>query len=129
MSDEITFPPMQGTGSSVAAFAIGTDGSTLVVVPNGDIVVSFVNMRDEIERLRAGGCARDQRLTQHCAEAAAAHSEIERLRARVAVLEKVREAAQRTQECWGVVFGDEVCLPLIDEQLGALRAALKEAKP
>jgi len=53
MSDEITFPPMKGTGSSVAAFAIGTDGSTLVVVPNGDTVVSFVNMRDEIERLRA----------------------------------------------------------------------------
>jgi hypothetical protein len=53
MSDDITFPQMQGTGSSVAAFAIGTDGSTLVVVPNGDMVVSFVNMRDEIERLRA----------------------------------------------------------------------------
>ena len=57
------------------------------------------------------------------------HAEIERLRARVAVLEKVREAAQRTQECWSIVFGNEVCLPLIDEQLDALRAALKEAKP
>jgi hypothetical protein len=53
MSDEITFPPMKGSGSSVAAFAIGTDGSTLAVVPNGDTVVSFINMRDEIERLRA----------------------------------------------------------------------------
>jgi len=59
----------------------------------------------------------------------AAFDEIERLRARVEVLEKVREAAQRTQECWGIVFGNEVCLPLIDEQLDALRAALKEAKP
>jgi hypothetical protein len=44
-------------------------------------------LRAENERLRAGGCARDQKLTQHCAEAAAAHAEIERLRARVAVLE------------------------------------------
>jgi hypothetical protein len=52
-----------------------------------------------------------------------------RLRARVEVLEKVREAAQRTQDCWGILFGNAVCLPLIDEQLDALRAALKEAKP
>jgi hypothetical protein len=58
-----------------------------------------------------------------------AAAEIARLRARVEVLEKVREAAQRTQECWGILFGNEVCLPLIDEQLDALRAALKEAKP
>lgn len=35
---------------------------------------------DEIERLRAGGCARDQRTTQFCAEAVALQSEIERLR-------------------------------------------------
>lgn len=35
---------------------------------------------DEIERLRAGGCARGQRTTQFCAEAAALQSEIERLR-------------------------------------------------
>jgi hypothetical protein len=53
MSDEITFPPMKGSGSSVAAFAIGADGSTLVGVPNSDTVVAFINMRDEIERLRA----------------------------------------------------------------------------
>lgn len=31
---------------------------------------------DEIERLRAGGCARDQRLTQYCAEAAAMQAEL-----------------------------------------------------
>jgi len=35
----------------------------------------------EIERLRAGGCARDQGTTQFCAEAAAMSKEIERLRA------------------------------------------------
>jgi hypothetical protein len=53
MSDEITFPQMKGSGSSVATFAIGADGSTLAVVTNGDTVVAFLNMRDEIERLRA----------------------------------------------------------------------------
>jgi len=47
---------------------------------NVDLQV-LIDARNEILRLRAGGCARDQRLTQHCAEAAAAHAEIERLRA------------------------------------------------
>jgi hypothetical protein len=36
---------------------------------------------DEIERLLAGGCARDQGTTQHCAEAARLAVENERLRA------------------------------------------------
>ncbi len=51
--------------------------------------------------------------------------EIERLRARVEVLERVREAAQRAQECWGILFA----FPLIDKPFDDLRAALKEAKP
>jgi hypothetical protein len=34
---------------------------------------------DEIERLRAGGCARDQTTTQYCAEAVALQSENARL--------------------------------------------------
>jgi len=36
---------------------------------------------DEIERLRAGGCARDQTTTKYCAEAAQMAVEVERLRA------------------------------------------------
>jgi len=36
---------------------------------------------DEIDRLRAGGCARDQGTTQYCAEAAKLAAENERLRA------------------------------------------------
>lgn len=40
---------------------------------------------DEIERLRAGGCARDQGTTQYCAEAARLAAENERLRARLEV--------------------------------------------
>ena len=35
---------------------------------------------DEIERLRAGGCARDQKTTQYCAEAVRLQAEIDRLR-------------------------------------------------
>ena len=42
---------------------------------------------DEINRLRAGGCARDQGLTQHCAEAETLAREVDRLRA---VLQRVR---------------------------------------
>lgn len=38
------------------------------------------NAADEIERLRAGGCARDQKITQYCAEAVALQSEVNRLR-------------------------------------------------
>jgi hypothetical protein len=38
----------------------------------------------EIARLKAGGCARDQGLTQYCAEAAAMAAENERLRAALA---------------------------------------------
>lgn len=34
----------------------------------------------EINRLRAGGCARDQGLTQHCAEAETLAREVDRLR-------------------------------------------------
>ena len=48
----------------------------------------LIDVRNEIRRLRAGGCARNQGLTQHCAEAAAAHAEIERLRNLVAGLER-----------------------------------------
>lgn len=45
---------------------------------------SAEEMLHEIKRLRAGGCARDQGLTQYCAEAAAMAAENERLRAALA---------------------------------------------
>ena len=61
----------------------------------------------------------------HIDKARVMQDEIERLRARVEVLERVREAAQRTQECWGILFA----FPLIDKPFEALRAALKDAKP
>jgi hypothetical protein len=44
---------------------------------------------DEIERLRAGGCARDQGLTQYCAEAAEKDARIRRM-----ALEYLQETGQ-----------------------------------
>ena len=47
----------------------------------GNLVLHMRAAADEIERLRAGGCARDQGTTQYCAEAARLAAENERLRA------------------------------------------------
>jgi hypothetical protein len=78
----------------------------------------LIDARNEIKRLRAGGCARDQRLTQHCAEAAAAHAEIERLRARVEVLEDHLRRMIELDGTWNEVHA----------AIDAARAAL-EVKP
>lgn len=42
----------------------------------GNLVLHMRAGADEIERLRAGGCARDQGTTQYCAEAAKKDTEI-----------------------------------------------------
>ena len=56
-------------------------------------------MRDEIERLRAGGCARDQRTTQFCAEAVTLQREVEMLREMVAEMrERNNKLLHRLQE-------------------------------
>ena len=47
----------------------------------GNIHEPLLEAAAEIERLRAGGCARDQGTTQYCAEAAKLAAENERLRA------------------------------------------------
>lgn len=46
----------------------------------------------EIERLRAGGCARDQRTTQYCAEAAGLQAELDAL----------KFTLKTTQDAWSV---------------------------
>ena len=46
-----------------------------------NITTTLREAADEIERLRAGGCARDQGTTQYCAEAAKLAAENEKLRA------------------------------------------------
>ena len=45
-----------------------------------ELVLQITALRAEIERLRAGGCARDQKTTQYCAEASRLTAENERLR-------------------------------------------------
>jgi hypothetical protein len=84
----------------------------------------LIDARNEIKRLRAGGCARNQGLTQHCAEAAAAHAEIERLRARVEVLELIRRYMGQGVVSWD--RAEEKAIDEIDERKA--RAAL-EVKP
>ena len=47
----------------------------------GEMLLEREDAKAEVERLRAGGCARDQGTTQYCAEAAKLAVENERLRA------------------------------------------------
>ena len=49
---------------------------------------------DEIERLRAGGCARDQRTTQYCAEASRLQAELAACRIAYEQAIKDRDAAR-----------------------------------
>ncbi len=49
----------------------------------------------EVGRLQAGGCARDQRTTQFCAEAAAKDAEIARLTSELAAAQAELTAARR----------------------------------
>ena len=92
----------------------------------------LIDARNEIKRLRAGGCARNQGLTQHCAEAAAAHNEIERLRARVAELEGLLRPLSVEADRYDPPEGDDDHLAwgsvLTIGHLRKTRAAL-EAKP
>lgn len=68
---------------------------------------------DEIARLRAGGCARDQGVTQYCAEAARLAAENERLRA----------ALREVRGCAYMVHGADRALQIIDVALTAQPAA------
>lgn len=66
----------------------------------------FVMMQDqinrltaEVERLRVGGCARDQQTTQFCAEAVTLADEVKRLRMRLDLTEcHLKDANERLKE-------------------------------
>ena len=65
----------------------------------GNIHEPLLEAADEIERLRAGGCARDQGTTQYCAEAAKLAAENERLRAwNAEIALNAREFAEALRE-------------------------------
>jgi hypothetical protein len=48
-----------------------------------NMTIALREAAKELDRLQAGGCARDQGLTQYCAEAARLATENERLRAMI----------------------------------------------
>ena len=78
----------------------------------GETLLEREDARAEVERLRAGGCARDQGTTQYCAEAAKLAAENEKLRA---ALELYRDAVRIDATMEGPKF------------MGANSSALKRA--
>jgi cobalamin biosynthesis protein CobD/CbiB len=86
----------------------------------------LIDARNEIKRLRAGGCARNQGLKQHCAEAAAAHAEHERLRDQAAALWEAFGVLTTLAPKMEIDASDPVGMALKIE--ATVRAAL-EAKP
>jgi hypothetical protein len=61
---------------------------------------------EEIKRLKAGGCARDQSTTQYCAEAARLVEENERLRAEVSGLRILLNSIPPMVEKYGTFYID-----------------------
>ena len=80
---------------------------------------SAEEMLHEIKRLQDGGCARDQGLTQYCAEAAEKDAEITRLKAEV---ERLRAALEGIS-CMSVIAFHQVRDDMWPHQIVA-RAAL-----
>ena len=86
------------------AATIRESGADIFDAPN--TAVHYINCAiKEIERLRAGGCARDQKTTQYCAEAVALQELIEQLRReRDELCEALREISQMKDEPYSAEF-------------------------
>lgn len=85
--------------------------------------------RAEIERLRAGGCARDQRTTQWCAEAEALRHDIAR-HVRIAAdqaqeIEALRRALHEIAEEWA---GAECGMPVTAQEAYAIELVKRMAR-
>jgi hypothetical protein len=88
-------------------------------------------LQAEVERLRAGGCARDQTTTQFCAEAVTLRAEVERLRG---LLSNVMEASTAAIESCPSSYDamglrevrDEVLIRLGTSIADVTRAALNQ---
>lgn len=91
-------------------------GDEATLTPSGNVVLAVARLKKDLEelaRLRAGGCARDQRTTQFCAEAV----ELE------AKLDKEREYSRGLEEA-GDLLAETSTTPAIERWTAA-----KEAKP
>lgn len=69
-------------GEEVAGFPTNDDAALVVAAHNAlpGLLDALDAAEAEIARLQAGGCARDQHTTQHCAEAVGLAAENKRLR-------------------------------------------------
>ena len=65
------------------------------------LVNDRARLRGEVTRLRGGGCARDQKTTQYCAEAVALQREVERLRELSGNSSKLRTQVNNDSDAFG----------------------------
>ena len=79
-------PVAHTTSELVGVAHLHAEAADRIVVLEG----ALGHAEAEVERLRAGGCARDQKTTQWCAEAEALRAERDALRANI---ETMRQAA------------------------------------
>ena len=90
----------------------------LLIVATHNALPSLLDALDaaeqEIARLRSGGCARDQRTTQHCAEAATLAAENKRMKEEVAAYECWMRDVIKTDACWP---DGPQCVPTLTQEL------------
>ena len=65
-----------------------------------ELADAYAKAQAEIARLKAGGCARDQRTTQFCAEAVAVQEENAKLQERVKRLEQAGDSLAQEAVCY-----------------------------
>jgi hypothetical protein len=83
-----------------------------------NMTIALREAAKELDRLQAGGCARDQSTTQYCAEAASKDAEIARLRS---ILQRVRRWGSPMVRGYidGALAGsDRRTVPMADGALG-----------
>ena len=84
-----------GPMRSYVACSCRVADAAFIAAANPQVVLGLL---DEIARLQAGGCARDQRTTQFCAEAVQRDATIKALRARIVYLEAGLDAIARVND-------------------------------
>lgn len=80
----------KGLERELNAFVRLVLGDEATLTPSGNVVLAVAKLKEDLEelaRLRAGGCARDQRTTQFCAEAVELERKLEAWKAYAGGLE------------------------------------------